>query len=110
MARVQLEQLVLIGGEAKKIALLLDPFYRCTLRTYPLSLLVQLRFVRIVVGLVAYGVPAGIFIEVNIAGGLHALPDTDGRAMMALLCSSDERIVRAVEALDHCLKTRHVPL
>src|SRR5205823_7315073 len=58
--------------------------------------------------LVAHRVPAGIFIEVNIAGGLHALPDTDGCAMMALLRGSDERVVRAVEALDHCLKARHV--
>src|SRR3954453_21392590 len=99
MVRIKVEQLVLIGGEAKKIALLLDPFDRRSLRTYPLSFLIQLRFVLIVVGLVAHRVPAGIFIEVNIAGGLHALPDTDGCAMMALLRGSDERVVRAVEAL-----------
>src|SRR5947209_2383673 len=110
MARVKVEQLVLIGGKTKKIALLLNPLDRRTLRTYPLSFLIQLRFILIVIGLVAYGIPARIFVEVNIARGLHALPDSDGCAMMALLRSSDERIIRAIEARDHGLKTRHVSL
>ena len=72
----QFEQLVLIGGELEEIALLLHPFHRrAGLGGEPHLVLVNVRFVLGVVGLVAHRIPAGVFIEIDVAVLLHALPE-----------------------------------
>ena len=107
-ARVEFEQLVLIGGEAEEIALLLDPLDRRALRPDAHALLVELGLVLVVVGLVAHRIPSGIFVEIDVAGLLHALPDADRGGMMARLCGADVIVVRAIQPLDHGLEARHV--
>ena len=108
MPGIKVEQLALIGGETKKIALLLDPFDRCSLRTNPVPVIVQPRFILIVIRLIPHRIPTGIFVQVNIAGRFHALPDTDRCAMVALLRRPNELVVRAVEALNHRLEARDI--
>ena len=73
-SRVELEQLVLVGGQAEEIALLLDPFDRRALRPEPLALVVEPRLALVVIGLVAHRVPAGIFVEIDVAGRLPCAP------------------------------------
>src|SRR6478609_5942970 len=110
MTVVEIEQLLLIGGKLEEVALLLDPFHRRPLRADAFALLVEFGLIRVVVGLVAHRIPAGILAEVNVARRLHPLPDADRRAMMALLGGADEVIVGAVEPLHHLLEKRHVAL
>ena len=87
---VELEQLVGESWTAEKIALLLDPFDRRALRAEPLALVVEPRLALVVIGLVAHRVPAGIFVEIDIAGRLHALPDRLRGTVMARLGGADD--------------------
>src|SRR4029453_19621570 len=80
---------------------------RRSLRPDTHPLLVEARLVLVVIGLVADRVPAGIFVEIDVAVRLHPLPDCLRGAMVTLLGGADEVIVRAVHAFDHGLKTRH---
>ena len=103
---VKLEQLVLIGREPEEIALLLHPFdRRAGLRRHAHLLLVEMRLVLGVIGLVAHRIPAGIFVEIDVAVLLHPLPDRLRGAVVALLGGADEVVVRAVHPLDHGLET-----
>ena len=108
MTCVELEQPVLVGGQAEEIALLLHPFDRSALWSDPIAALVEPGFLLVVVGLVAHRVPAGVLVEIDIARSLHALPDGCGGAMVALLGGADECVVRAIHSLDHCLEARHI--
>ena len=108
---VELEQLVLIGGQAEEVALLLHPLdRRAGLGGDPHLLLVEVGLVLGVVGLVAHRVPAGVFVEIDVAVLLHPLPDRLRRAVVALLRGADEVVVRALQALHHGLEPRHVAL
>ena len=108
-ARIELEQFLLIGRELEEIALLLHPFdRRAGLRRHAHLLLVEMRFVLGVIGLVAHRIPAGIFVEIDVAVLLHAPPDFLRRAVVALLGGVDEVVVRAFEPLHHRLEQRHV--
>ena len=98
--RVEVEQLLLIGREPEEIALLLHPFdRRAGLGRDAHLLLVEMRLVLGVIGLVAHRIPAGIFVEIDVAVLLHALPDFLRRAVMALLGGVDEVVVRAIQPL-----------
>src|ERR1700730_1503324 len=108
MAGVEIEQLLLVGGELEKIALLLDPFDRRTLRADTFARVVEPGLVLVVIRFIAHRGPAGILAEVNVARRFHLLPDGDRRTMVALFGGSDEYVVRAVESLHHGLETRHV--
>ena len=108
MPSVEVEQLLLVGGELEKIALLLDPFDRRTLRADTFARVVEPGLVFVVIRFVAHRVPAGILAEVNVARRFHLLPDGDRRTMVALFGGSDEYVVRAVEPLHHGLEARHV--
>ena len=110
IAGIELEELVLIGREPEKIALLLDPFDRRALRAEALAVVVEPGFALVVIGLVAHRIPAGIFVEIDVAGRLHALPDRGGRAVVARLGGADEVVVRAIEHFHHGLEARHVAL
>ena len=109
IARVEVEQLLLIGRELEEIALLLHPFdRRAGLGGEADLVLVHMRLVLGVVRLVAHRVPAGIFVEIDVAVLLHPPPDFLRRAVMALLGGADEVVVRAVQPLGHGLEARHV--
>src|SRR6516165_10883738 len=110
MSRIKVEQLVLVRGKAKKIALLLHPFDRRSLGANALTVLNEACLILIVVGLVPHGVPSGILAEVDVPRRLHALPDSDRGAMVALLGGSNELVIRAVQPLDHGLEARHIAL
>ncbi len=71
---VELEKLVGIGGEPEEIALLLDPFDRRVVGPEALALVVEAGLALVVIGFVAHRIPAGIFVEIDVAGLLHALP------------------------------------
>ena len=106
---VELEQFVGVSREAEEIALLLHPLdRRAGLGREPLAVLVELRLVLAVIGLVAHRVPAGIFVEIDVAVLLHRLPDRLRGAVVALFGGVDEVVVRAVEPLHHGLEGRHV--
>ena len=109
-AFVEIEQPLGEGGELEEIALLLDPFDRRALRTEPHPLVVEAGFALVVIGLVAHRVPAGIFVEIDVAGRLHALPDRLRGTVMARLGGADEFVVGAIEPLHHGLEARHVAL
>ena len=94
----------------KKVALLLDPFDRRAVRAKPLALVVEPRLAFVVIGLVAHRVPAGIFVEIDVAVRLHALPDRVRGAVVARLGGADEVVVRELEFFHHGLEARHVAL
>ena len=71
-------------------------------------LLVEVRLVLGVIGLVAHRIPAGVFVEIDVAVLLHAAPDFLRRAVVALFGGVDEVVVRAFQPLDHLLEQRHV--
>src|SRR5579883_2169616 len=64
---VKLEKPVGKGGESEKVTLLLDPFDRCPLRADASPIFIEARLALVVIGLVAYRIPAGIFVEIDIA-------------------------------------------
>ena len=108
---VEVEQLILVGGEAEEIALLLHPFDRRSgLGREPRAVLVQMGLVFGVIGLIADRVPAGIFVEIDVTGCLHPPPDRLRGPIMARLGGADEIVVGAVQPLDHGAETRHVAI
>ena len=105
----ELEQLVRIGRQPEEIALLLHPFdRRAGLGGDAHLLLVEMRLALGVIGLVAHRIPAGIFVEIDVAVLLHPLPDGFRRAVVALFGGVDEVVVRALQPLHHLLEQRHV--
>ena len=68
------KQPFLIGRQLEEIALLLDPFDRRALWRQLAAVRRLFQLALIVVGLVAHRVPAGIFVEIDVAGDLHAPP------------------------------------
>ena len=72
---VELKERLGEGGQPEEVALLLDPFDRRAVRPKPLALVVEPGLALVVIGLVAHRIPAGIFVEIDVAGRLHALPD-----------------------------------
>src|SRR6516165_470337 len=107
-AAIKIKQLVRIFGKLEEIALLLHPFDWRAVRAQPLAVGIQPDFALVVIGLVANGIPAGIFVEINIPCRLHALPDGFGGAVMARFRGANEIVVRAVELLHHGLEGRHI--
>ncbi len=102
------QQLVLIGGQAEEVALLLHPFDRGALRADADAVLLHHRLRFGVVGLVAHRVPAGVAVLVDVAVLLHAPPDLLRRAMVARLGGADEIVVGAAEGGDHLLEQRRI--
>ncbi|MGY3393286.1 hypothetical protein ACVWW6_005877 [Bradyrhizobium sp. USDA 3311] len=105
---VQLEQLLLIGGQAEEVALLLDPFDRRALRPEAHAVVVQARLVFGVVGFVAHRVPARIGVGIDVAVRFHAPPDLLGGAVVLLFGGADETVERHVEPLVHRLEAGRV--
>jgi hypothetical protein len=56
------------------------------------------QFAFVVIGLVAHRVPALVAIEIEIAIGLHALPDFLAGAVVALLGGAQEHIIIDVQS------------
>ena len=99
-----LEQAGLIGGETEEIALLLDPLDRRAALDGDPAPVALLDFVRAVIGFVAHGIPAGVFVEIDVAGIDHPLPQRLDRPAMARLGRANEIVHRAIEQLDHALE------
>ena len=109
MRLVMGEQSVLIGRQPEEIALLLDPLDRRPLRRQFLAVVRGLlELALVVIGLVAHRVPAGIFVEIDVAVLLHAPPQLLASALMPLLAGADEIVVGAVERGDHVAETWRV--
>ena len=85
MRLVMGEQPVLIGREPEEIALLLDPLDRRSLRREFAAVGPFLQFAFVVISLVPHRVPAGIFVEIDVAGRLHAPPQLLARRACAAL-------------------------
>src|SRR4029078_769180 len=96
--------LVLRGAQCDEITLLLYPFDRRALRPAPYIVLAQDGLVFGVIGFVAYRIPAGISVQINVALGGHPLPDFLAGAVMLFLRGADETIKRYVQALVHLLE------
>ena len=103
-ARVEVEQLVLIGGQPEEIALLLDPLdRRAGFDREPRPLLVQAGLVLGVIGFVAHRIPAGIFVEIDVAVGFCivsqiAFDDAWWRSSVVRMKSSFEQFIRSTMA------------
>src|SRR5262249_50699363 len=93
MPCIEIEQLVLVGGKAKEVTLLLYPFDRRALRSDPLPVLVEFGLDFIIESFIAYRVPTQIFREVNVAFLGHFFPNADRRSMMARLSRADEVVI-----------------
>ena len=76
---------VLIGRQPEEIALLLDPLDRRPLRRQLLPVCGLLQLALVVIGLVPHRVPAGIFVEIDVAILLHAPPQLFAGALVPLL-------------------------
>ena len=91
---VDLEQLVLVGGEAEEVVLLLDPVGRTVVdRTLAVH-----EFILVLERLAVDAVPAGIDVLIDVAVVVDALEEgsDEGRALIA---RPDEEVIRDVEAL-----------
>ena len=102
------KQPVLKRREPEEIAFFLDPLDgRALRRQFPaVRTFLQLAFV--VEGLVAYRIPAGIFVEIDVARRLHAPPQLLRRALMTLFARRDEIVVGAIEHAHHLAEFRRV--
>src|SRR6266516_7126829 len=108
MIPVEIEQLVLIGGESEEITLLLHPFDRRAGWAAPLAVGSSNRDLGLaVVRLVADRVPAGVFGKIDVAVVRHPLPDRLRSAIMPRLGRADEIVVAALEPFDHGAEPRH---
>src|SRR5215831_8087728 len=108
MLRVEIEQLLLVGGKPEEIALFFDPFDRRALRPNAFASLIKPSFVLIVIRFIADRVPARILTEVNVARRLHPLPDADRCPMVTLLGGADEFVVGTIESFHHRLEARNI--
>src|SRR5687768_13829718 len=102
------EQPLLIGGKAKEVALLLDPFHRRSLRAAAHAIRPKLGLAFAVIGLVADRVPAGISVLVDVASSRHAPPDFLARPVVTLLRGADEVVVGAIQRLHHLLEAGRI--
>src|SRR5207248_11252276 len=68
---LKIEQLVLVGGQPEEIAFFRDPLHRRAERAITLTVIGELGLALVVIGFVADRVPAGIFVEIDVAVGLH---------------------------------------
>ena len=105
---VELQELVLIGGELEEVAGLLDPLDRRALRSAAYLVLADDGLVLGVIGLVAHRVPAGVRVEIDVAIVRHALPDRLAGAMVFFFRGADEAVVANVEDAVHVLELRGV--
>src|SRR5207253_9583983 len=89
---VELQQLVLVGREAKEIVLLLEPFsLRVVDRALPVD---ELR--RSLELLAADAIEAGIGVLVDVAVVVDALEEVLDEPMMTLVARADEEVIRRV--------------
>src|SRR3546814_12039730 len=93
-----------------EIRRLLDPFDRRAGRRQLLAVRAILQFVFLVEGLVAHGIPAGIFAEIDIAGGGQLLPQRLHGGDMARLGGADEVVVRDVHRRGEVAETLADPV
>ena len=85
MGRVMGDELVGVGRQAEEPALLLHPVDRRAGRGELGPVRAGLKFALVEIGLVAHRIPAGVFRQVDVAVGRHALPDRLHRAGVAAL-------------------------
>src|SRR6202048_4454107 len=105
---VERQQLVLIRGQFEEIAFLLDPFDRRALRPASYVVVAQDGFVFGVIGFVAYGIPAGVAVQINIAIVGHPLPNRLAGAMMLFFRGADETVERDIQTLIHLLEPQGI--
>ena len=105
----QFEQRLGIARQAEEPGLFLGPFDRSPLRGQLFAPLAFDQFFLVVIGFVTNRVPAFVAIEVEIALGLHCLPDRLAGAMMIGVCRADEAVVRDVQCIEQILEVpRHL--
>ena len=102
------KQPLLIGRKPEKIGFFLVPLNRRAERLATYAVLADRRFAFVEIGLLAYRIPAGIAVEINIAIVGHALPDRLAGLFVARLGGADEIVVRAAERRDHGAKNIRV--
>ena len=104
LAFIQRKQPILIGGQAEEPAFLDGPFHRRALRRqlrapFPLD-----QFLLVVKGFVAHRIPAFVSAEIQVAIGLHRLPNRLARAMMIGFAGADETVMADIQAVVHRLE------
>ena len=108
ICRVMGEQLVLICGQAEEIGLLLVPFDGRAGRDRNAGTVANLRLALLVVGLVAYRVPAAVHPLEDVAGLFHASPKLGAGLVVTRLRRANEIVVRETEHLRHVDEARRV--
>jgi hypothetical protein len=109
-ARVQIEQLVLVGGQTEEIGFLLGPLDRRAERLTPDTIVAERRFRFVEIGFLANRIPAGIFVEIDGARLLQGDPQRLNGALMALLGGANVVVIGNVERSIHLAKTRRIPV
>ena len=104
MLVVQRQQLVLILVEPEEPAFLDRPFDRRALGRDLAPLPVFDQLVLAIIGLVADRVPAFVAIEIQVAIGLHRLPDGLAGAVVVVLRGLDEAIIADIKSVTHFLE------
>ena len=105
---VMRKQPVLIGGEAEEVGLLLRPFDRRAERLPAHAVRPERRLLLVEIGFLPHRVPAGILVEIDVAGRLHAPPDLLAGKVVPLLGGADEVVLRDVERRRHVAKALRV--
>ena len=93
-----------VGREAKKVALLLDPFGRSAARRKLRSTGAFGKLVLVEIGFVAHRVPAGILRQIDVAIGRHPLPDRLGSAVVSRLGRAYDVVGAGVQQFAHRLE------
>ncbi len=101
---VEIEQGLLVFGEAEEPGLLGGPFDRRALRRELVAPLPVGQFLLLVEGLVADRIPAFVAVEIQVAGVRHRLPDRLAGGVMLGLDGADETIVRNIEYVGHFME------
>ena len=99
MRGVEFQQALLPGAEPEEVTRLLHPFDLGAGRGDLLAVGAGGELVLGVIGLVADGIPAGVFVEIDLAALDQPLPDRLAGADMARLGGADEIVIAEVHRL-----------